>query len=349
MSLVRKIICTHSGPFHCDDVLACCLIKFLPVYKDAQIIRTRDEELIKSADIVLDVGGEYNPEKLRFDHHQRGFDLTLKDLNPKLDHTIKLSSAGLVYHHFGREILNEALKLIGSEVNEAEKLDVFYENVYNKFVKEIDGVDNGITIAENPKYEIHTGISSRIAKMNLNWNEKQTDERFLVRFLAAMDYIREEFLAIVKYLNNIWWPARDIVAVAIKDRFTVDESGSIIEITTDIVPPYLKFLFMLEKEFEIEGQIKYCIFKDNDVFRVRAIPISDESFILKVPLLEQWRGLRDLELEAVSGIKDVIFVHSTGFIGGAKTREAALQMARLTLESNDNELKQTNGNKKQKI
>ena len=60
---VRRVICTHSGPFHCDDVLACCLVKFLPNYRDARIVRSRDQEVIDKADIVLDVGGEYNFEK----------------------------------------------------------------------------------------------------------------------------------------------------------------------------------------------------------------------------------------------------------------------------------------------
>lgn len=59
----RRVICTHSGTFHCDDVLACCMVKFLPSYKDAQIVRSRDQNVIDKADIVLDVGGEYNFEK----------------------------------------------------------------------------------------------------------------------------------------------------------------------------------------------------------------------------------------------------------------------------------------------
>lgn len=59
----RRVICTHSGMFHCDDVLACCLVKFLPNYQDAQIVRSRDQKVIDKADIVLDVGGEYNFEK----------------------------------------------------------------------------------------------------------------------------------------------------------------------------------------------------------------------------------------------------------------------------------------------
>ena len=35
----QKKIGTHDGPFHCDDALACFMLKLLPEYKDAQIIR----------------------------------------------------------------------------------------------------------------------------------------------------------------------------------------------------------------------------------------------------------------------------------------------------------------------
>ena len=36
---LSKKIGTHSGTFHCDDVLACFMLKLLPEYKDAEIIR----------------------------------------------------------------------------------------------------------------------------------------------------------------------------------------------------------------------------------------------------------------------------------------------------------------------
>ena len=273
----------------------------------------------------------------------------MKDLNPKLDHTIKLSSAGLVYHHFGRDVLVEVLRSLGSEQNDEEKLDIFYEQIYRKFVKEIDGIDNGITIAENPKYEIHTGISSRISHFNLQWTEEQTDEKFLARFLQAIDYIREEFVSLVRQLNNFWWPSRDIVKKAIDGRFEVDKSGAIIEITSQIVPPYLKHLFMIEKQLDIEAQIKYAIFKDGKVFRVRAIPVHDESFILRKPLLKEWRGLRDQELCELTGLTDCIFVHSTGFIGGAGSRESALEMARRSLAADEPNENLENGSKKPKL
>ena len=62
---------THNGTFHCDEVLACYMLKLLPEYKDASVVRTRDPALLKECDIVVDVGGEYDPSAHKYDHHQR--------------------------------------------------------------------------------------------------------------------------------------------------------------------------------------------------------------------------------------------------------------------------------------
>lgn len=43
-------------------------------------------------------------------------------------------------------------------------------------------------------------------------------------------------------------------------------------------------------------------------------------------------GFRDQELEEKSGIPGAGFVHMTGFIGGAKTKEGVLAMAIKTIE-----------------
>lgn len=54
----------------------------------------------------------------------------------------------------------------------------------------------------------------------------------------------------------------------------------------------------------------------------------------RIFLPQKWAGLRDEELSEVSGIKDCVFVHSVRFIGGNKTREGALSMARQALKIN---------------
>ena len=69
--MIEKQIGTHDGTFHCDEVLACSLLKMLPEYKDAEIVRTRNPQLLAKCDIVVDVGGVYDAAKHRYDHHQR--------------------------------------------------------------------------------------------------------------------------------------------------------------------------------------------------------------------------------------------------------------------------------------
>lgn len=68
----RPLIGTHDGTFHCDEALACAMLKMLPEYRDAAIVRTRDPEELERCSVVVDVGATYDPARSRFDHHQRG-------------------------------------------------------------------------------------------------------------------------------------------------------------------------------------------------------------------------------------------------------------------------------------
>lgn len=69
--LISPKIGTHNGTFHCDEALACFMLKQLPEYRHADIVRTRNSEELAKCDVVVDVGGVYDPEKHRYDHHQR--------------------------------------------------------------------------------------------------------------------------------------------------------------------------------------------------------------------------------------------------------------------------------------
>ena len=70
-STISKMkIATHNGKFHADEVFAISLLRRLERFADAEIIRTRDTELLKTADVVVDVGGQYDPSTHRYDHHQ---------------------------------------------------------------------------------------------------------------------------------------------------------------------------------------------------------------------------------------------------------------------------------------
>jgi uncharacterized UPF0160 family protein len=64
---------THSGTFHADDVLAFALLQVY-VDRDATVVRTRDPERLATCDVVIDVGGSFDPAARRFDHHQGSYE-----------------------------------------------------------------------------------------------------------------------------------------------------------------------------------------------------------------------------------------------------------------------------------
>ena len=147
MSMSGIKIGTHNGAFHCDEVLACSMLKSLPQYRDAELIRTRDPKVLKDCDIVVDVGGVFDPKSHRYDHHQQAFKESMSTLD-KGKWVTKLSSAGLVYAHFGRDVIAQI-----TGTTDHDLLDKIYEKVYEKFMEEIDAVDNGISTHDGtPRY-----------------------------------------------------------------------------------------------------------------------------------------------------------------------------------------------------
>ncbi|KAK9501063.1 hypothetical protein O3M35_002177 [Rhynocoris fuscipes] len=318
-----KTIGTHDGVFHCDEVLGCAMLKIIS--PNAKIIRTRDLTKLAPCDIVIDVGGVYDPEKFRFDHHQRDFNHSLSTVIPGKLSTIKLSSAGLVYCHYGKDILKTLVKDIKQD--ELEKL---FDRVYENFIQEIDAIDNGIPICDGEvKFHISTNLSSRVKYLNKRWNEEEFNEENA--FKNAMDMVSNEFQDRVFYYVKDWLPAREVVLQAIENRFNVHPSGQIIELGQNC--PWKGHFFELEKELNVEQPaIKFVIFNGGGgMWRVQAVSIDENSFILRTPLLEPWRGLSDEKLFKVSGIEGIGFVHASGFIGGNRTREGALEMAAQTL------------------
>nr|XP_046478794.1 MYG1 protein C27H6.8 isoform X1 [Neodiprion pinetum] len=317
---------THDGCFHCDEALACYMLKVLPRYKNASVIRTRDQKVLDSCDIVVDVGGVYDPSTHRYDHHMKEFKETLSTVIKKSGYksNIKLSSAGLIYCHFGDEII----KILVPEVTDDYDRASIFKKVYETFMQEIDAIDNGVPMFDGePSYYISTNLSKRVARLNPTWNGPKLDPD--EQFEKAVALTGEEFTYFIQHAARVWWPARSIVGDAVLGRFEVHPSGEIIELSTSL--PWKEHLYELEEELGVKEPIKYAIFHDNN-YRVQGVPVKAASFICRMFLPEAWAGLRDEELSAVSGIPDSIFVHSVRFIGGHKTRAGALAMAAKALE-----------------
>ena len=150
-----KLIGTHSDCFHCDEVMATSLLLYTKEFEKSIIVRTRDQEILDKLDIQCDVGGVFDPENRRFDHHQKTFvnhwweekDAEDAKANPEAEQrkpTTKLSSAGLIYKYYGQEIISNMCKtLYGKDLSES-KLKDLHEKIYKILIMEIDAIDNGV-------------------------------------------------------------------------------------------------------------------------------------------------------------------------------------------------------------
>ncbi|XP_020600131.1 UPF0160 protein-like [Phalaenopsis equestris] len=329
---VRRIG-THNGSFHCDEALGCFMIRLTNKFAGAEIVRTRDAEVLDSLDAVLDVGGVYDPSHDRFDHHQKGFTEVFGH-----GFSTKLSCAGLVYKHYGMEIISKELQL-----DETHK-DVLrlYLAIYKSFVEAIDAIDNGINRYDTdqpPRYVNNTHLSARVGRLNLDWMDAdQSSESENAAFEQAMILAGNEFLESVRFHANSWLPARSIVIGCIESRREIDPSGEIIVLSRFC--PWKLHLFELEQELKIEPTIKYVLYQDDrsENWRVQAVAVSPDKFESRRPLPLPWRGLRDDELSKESGIHGCVFVHMSGFIGGNRAYEGAKAMARAALNFRNEEL-----------
>ncbi|XP_035779764.1 MYG1 exonuclease-like [Anopheles albimanus] len=334
----RLKIGTHNGIFHCDELLACFMLQQLPQYATAQIVRSRDSKILDGCDIVVDVGGTFDRARHRYDHHQGSFNETLNSLRPELNSpwNIRLSSAGLVYTYFGEEVLREVVKRKLGLALDADCLRAVYRKVYDGMICEVDAIDNGVPMFEGgePQYNISSHLSARAGKFNPVWNEPEPPPEDMERFEQAKAYVGQEFEDKVLYYVKSWWPARDIVRRALVNRFSIHESGAILEL--EKFCPWKEHLYELEKEHDAVGQAKYVIYfnKEND-WRIICVPNQSASFVCRKFLAKPWRGVRDSELVTVSGIEGATFCHQTGFIGGNLTREGALRMAVASLEASE--------------
>ncbi|KAJ1509214.1 hypothetical protein HMI54_002544 [Coelomomyces lativittatus] len=319
---LKSRIVTHSGTFHADEVLACYMLKCLPEYKSSEIIRSRDQDVWKTATILIDVGAVYDAKTLKFDHHQREFKDTFSE-----KFFTRLSSAGLIYKHFGKEVIRALLPQTNFS---QEQLTLLHNVIYKDLIEAFDAIDNGIEMfpAETPlAYQNHTNLSSIVARLN-PMDHETVD--VMTCFEKAMDICGSHFMRTVEYYGLAWFPARGFIEQALSmcpiPRVLLLEKHA----------PWKEHLFTMEasKGLQNDKSILYVVFPDIDgSWRIQCVPKSQGTFENRKSLPSSWCGMRDEKLDAVTGVKGGVFVHASGFIGGHRTKEGALQLAKLALQS----------------
>lgn len=339
---------THNGHFHADEALAVYMLRLLPTYANASLVRTRDPALLAACHTVVDVGGEYDASRHRYDHHQREFGTKFPGRT-----ATRLSSAGLVWLHFGRAIVARRL----GKPEDSPEVDVLYPKLYESFVEALDAHDNGVSSYDQDALAA-AGIEKRfssgaftlgamVGRLNPNWNdpvpadpaEAQAAED--ERFRAASRRIGEEFAAGLEFYASAWLPAREIVREAYAKRLQHDPEGRILVLEGQAVP-WKDHLYTLEDQEQEQGEeqgengnkekkVLYVLYPEKPVpgakWRIQAVPVTKDSFQSRKALPEPWRGARDAQLDEISGVPGSVFVHASGFIGGNKTFEGVRELA----------------------
>jgi uncharacterized UPF0160 family protein len=293
----KKILITHDGSFHADDIFAAATISLM-LEKDNipfEIIRTRDEAIIEKGDYVFDVGGFYDEEKNRFDHHQKGGAGIRAN-------GIEYASFGLVWKKFGKEVC------ISEKV-----LNTVEEHI----VLAIDAGDNGFDLVENKHSVSPYFIQHFFYSMRPTWRETtlSSDEMFF------------KCLEIAKVVLN-----REITQV--NDALMAeDKVVSIYKNTED------KRIIILDNNYPYEDTLSnfpeplYVIYPrtSDNFWGVKAMKKDTRTFDNRKDFPESWGGLRDEQLQKITGVEDAVFSHKNLFLVVAKTKEGAIKLAQLSL------------------
>lgn len=294
---MKKLI-THDGSFHTDDIFAAATLSIILERKseEFQIIRTRDEEIIKEGDYVFDVGGIYDADKNRFDHHQPGG-------AGKHDNSIEYASFGLVWKKFGEEV--------AGSMKAAEIIE-------KKLVSPIDAGDNGINLFDLKSEVFPYLIQSAFNSFNPGWKD------------ASREIITSKFLECVKI-------AKDILNNEIERAQDALEAEEIIfKIYQESAD---KRIIILDKKYPYEQMENYpepifvIYLRLDGSWGVEGVAENKNSREKRKSFPADWAGLRDEELQKVSGVSDAVFCHRALFMAVAKSKEGAIKLAQIAVES----------------
>lgn len=289
--MTELTVVTHNGNFHADDIFSVAALKsILPPFK---LIRTRDLDLIAKADIVIDVGGEYDADAGRFDHHQRGG-------AGERENGIPYSSFGLVWQKYGVEIC-------AGDKDVAKAVDT-------GLVSSIDAIDCGHveSVAEG------ISLSQALSMFNPTWQE---DGDFDASFDEAVEFAGRLLARFIASANG-GISAKDIVAKAIENA---DDPRVIV---LEKYTPWKRTVHALSEE-----ALYMVYPSQTGQWRIQTVPVELGSFEDRKPLPKPWAGLSDDDLQAITGIDDAMFCHNGLFIAGAKSFESTMKMATMALKA----------------
>lgn len=299
----KKTIVAHNGSFHADDIFACAI---LSLYLDTQkqryrIIRTRDEEIIQSADYVVDVGGVHDDETNRFDHHQPGG-------AGKRDNGIPYASFGLVWRKFGPLLVDN---------------EEIVTDIDRRIAQPIDAIDNGISISEPTDLGLcDYGTYGIIGAYQNTWKEAGDVRMQLKNFINLVEF----FKGIIQREIDRSAHRLEMLDV-IQEIYDGAENKEILEI------PYHVTVGSLIRVLDKHKEVMFIVCKSNTNWKALAMRKEACSFENRKSLPASWGGKRGSELAKETGVEDALFCHNALWMAVASSKEGAHRLAKIALEN----------------
>jgi uncharacterized UPF0160 family protein len=292
-------VAIHSGRFHADEAFAIATLKML---EPVEYVRTRNESVMQSCNMRVDVGRKYNPATGDFDHHQ-------PEGAGKRENGIPYAAFGLIWKQFGA-------KVCGSQAVAAL--------VDDQLVQVSDAIDSGFDLFESKIPGAHPfGIDNAIDDMMPSWKvvnptPGQIDEMFKPAVELATHVLKN---AIEKARDHI--DGDEFVRNAIKNA--VDERLIVLD-------RYVPWQEVIIKE---APDVLFVVLPawpspDKD-WVIKAISVDLGSFQSRKKLPASWAGKINSELAEVTGVADAKFCHTSRFMAIANSKKGCLELAKLAL------------------
>jgi uncharacterized UPF0160 family protein len=282
-------VATHNGTFHVDELFAISTLKLLYPDNQISINRTRDQDLIDAADWVIDVGGVYDHSARRYDHHQIG--------SPVRENGVPYAAFGLVWRHWGSQICgNEEIA----------------NTIESQFIQMIDGPDNGYPTTQSL---VDGGRVPTLAMLPSLWRSSLPD-------IASTEIVDRNFNDLLDLTTEILQKTINLHTKRHQANLRFEKAY---HEATD------KSVIVVEKgDWPVDvsnyPETLFIVYHDIENNTWKAKCITDNSFNCRNGFPQNWRGLRDKELQIASDISGAVFVHRAGFLAVAESKRSILEM-----------------------
>lgn len=249
--------------------------------------------------------------------------------------TVPLATTGLMYKMYGKLILS---KITGYELGDPN-IDWLMNRTYFDYIEIIDAYSRNFSLikmnnklkTQKPRFsnELQT-LPCLIKYYNVRWeemeglNKEEIVNLRIARLNTIVEIIKNGFINYVKFFAFSFIQGKQFVYQSCEHSL----KNTYRTVLLEKFVPWKEHVYNWEKDNNKFGYFLYIIYSDTtNMWKISCIPENPGSFSSRKPLPSKWLGLKDEDLVKASGIEDAMFVHASGFIGGAKTQEGCVKMA----------------------